>query len=98
MFMHLASLAFHYGPEVAETRKNVLWFQELGGKAVSSLCSATKFVKDFFQNMWICETKAFIKNAIKRKSTGFAKGLSETDESILVEIECKCHIMTTWAI
>jgi hypothetical protein len=36
IFLHVASLSFHYGPEVGASRHSLIWFRDLGLKMCSS--------------------------------------------------------------
>jgi hypothetical protein len=34
IFLHVASLSFHYGPEVGASRHSLIWFRDLGAKSI----------------------------------------------------------------
>ena len=42
--MHIASIAYYYGLEVAATCYSEVWFNELGGLGVQGLMSAATFL------------------------------------------------------
>jgi hypothetical protein len=87
ILMHIPSLAFHYGPEIAATRKSLIWFRELQCESVRGVRGASAYLKDLFQDVWITEMRDFILKAAKRKGLG--------DD---LEGKAKRHkIMTTWA-
>ena len=73
LLMHSASLRFHYGPEVAARRTSSVWFREFGGQAVSGPHSATTFLNDLFQELWVPEMTTFVcyqaNRAIRSKTT-----------------------------
>jgi hypothetical protein len=50
--MHIASIAFHYGPEVAASCHSEAWFNELGGLRVQGPSSAAKFLEEVLQELW----------------------------------------------
>lgn len=49
--MHVASLTYHYGSEVAASRHSMLWFRDLGGKLVAGPAGVTKFLEDVFRDV-----------------------------------------------
>ena len=51
--MHIASLTFHYRPEVAASRHSLVWFRDLGVKSIVGPARATRFLKDLFRDLWI---------------------------------------------
>jgi hypothetical protein len=60
ILMHIASIAFHYGPEVAASCHSELWFNELGGLRVQGPSSAAKFLEEVLQELWKPQTIAFV--------------------------------------
>jgi hypothetical protein len=69
--MHIASIAFHYGPEVAATHYSEVWFKELGGLGVQGPSSAARFLEDVLQELWKPQMIAFIVHQFHR---GLNKG------------------------
>ncbi|KAF2664817.1 hypothetical protein BT63DRAFT_418151 [Microthyrium microscopicum] len=69
IFMHVASLAFHYGPEIAESRHSLVWFRDLGGKSISGPASATRFLEDLFRDLWIPQMVEFISHQLRRHAS-----------------------------
>ena len=69
IFMHVASLAFHYGPEIAASRHSLVWFRDLGGKSISGPASATRFLEDLFRDLWIPQMVAFISHQLRRHAS-----------------------------
>jgi len=48
IFMHVASLAFHYGLEVAANRHSLLWFRDLRAQSIRGPSGAVRFLEDLF--------------------------------------------------
>ena len=48
LLMHVAALAFHYGPEVAASCHSYVWFRELGGISVDGPLGAAKYLEELF--------------------------------------------------
>jgi hypothetical protein len=67
LFMHVASLSYHYGPEVAASRHSMLWFRDLGGKLVAGPAGATRFLEDVFRDLWIPPMVGFVSHQLRRK-------------------------------
>ena len=81
VFMHVASLSYHYGPEVAASRHSMLWFRDLGGKLVAGPAGATRFLEDVFRNLWIPQMVAFVSHQLRRRMGRDAR----TDPELLQE-------------
>ncbi|KAL5400731.1 hypothetical protein PMIN03_012135 [Paraphaeosphaeria minitans] len=60
ILLHIASIAFHYGPEVAARCHSELWFNELGGLRVQGPSSAAKFVAEVLEELWKPQMIAFV--------------------------------------
>lgn len=60
LLMHVASLAYHYGPQVAANRQSQLWFAELGGRAMRGLSGTSQFVEEIFRELWTDDTRSFV--------------------------------------
>lgn len=91
ILMHVASLAFHYGPEVAASRHSYLWFQELGGLRVDGPRGATKYLEELFRDLWIPQTMAFIQYQLNRsfgKASRRAEGELERLEGQRSALQC----------
>ncbi|KAL6406205.1 hypothetical protein AUP68_10374 [Ilyonectria robusta] len=65
ILMHVASLAYHYGPTVAANRHSQIWFAELGGRAIDGLLGLTPFLEEVFRDLWVPETKAFVSHQLR---------------------------------
>jgi len=86
ILMHIPSLAFHYGPEIATTRKSLIWFRELQCESVRGVRGASAYLNDLFRDVWITEMQALVLRTVKRKGLG--------DD---LERKAKRHeIMATW--
>jgi len=66
VLMHVAALTFHYGAAVATSRHTHVWFQELGGKDMMGPSRVTKFLEDFFQDLWLPQNVVFIQSHLER--------------------------------
>jgi hypothetical protein len=69
VFMHVASLAFHYGPEIAASRHSLVWFRDLGGKSINGPASATRFLEELFCDLWIPQMVAFVSHQLRRRAS-----------------------------
>ncbi|KFZ17533.1 hypothetical protein V502_04544 [Pseudogymnoascus sp. VKM F-4520 (FW-2644)] len=69
VFMHVASLLYHYGPKVAASWHSMLWFCNLGGKLVAGPAGATRFLEDVFCNLWIPQMVAFVSHQLRPVSS-----------------------------
>jgi hypothetical protein len=66
IMMHIASIAFHYGPEVAASCYSEVWFNELGGLGVQGPTSAAKFLQEVLQELWKPQMIAFVTHQFHR--------------------------------
>jgi hypothetical protein len=66
VFMHVAALGFHYGPEVAASRHSLVWFRDLGGKSIDGPAGATRFLEDLFRDLWMPQMVGFICHQFRR--------------------------------
>lgn len=66
ILMHVASIGFYYGPEVAASRHSNVWFRELGGMAITGLHSATNFLDELFRDLWIPQMVVFMSYQAER--------------------------------
>ena len=89
LLMHVASIAFHYGPEVAASRHSNVWFEELGGMLIRGPSGAAKFLEDLFHDLWIPQTVAFVNHqfnrALRQGSLGEDYGSKTKEELQLLE-------------
>jgi hypothetical protein len=90
IFMHIASLSYHYGPEVAASRHSLVWFRDLGGKSISGPPGATRFLQDLFRDLWIPQMVAFVSHQLRRR----ASGDQESNSQLLQE---QRSIVETWS-
>ncbi|KAF5120471.1 hypothetical protein E5D57_013504 [Metarhizium anisopliae] len=67
VLMHVASLAYHYGRDVASNRHSQLWFAELGGRSIQGIASAGRFLEEVFRELWIPEIKTFMVHQLHRR-------------------------------
>lgn len=66
IFMHVAYLGFHYGPEVAASRQNIVWFRDVGGQSILGPAGASRFLEDLFRDLWIPQMVAFVRYQLRR--------------------------------
>jgi len=67
IFLHIASLRFHYGPHVAASQHSLLWFRDLGGKSIGGPTSATWFLDELFRDLWVPQMVAYIRHQVLRR-------------------------------
>jgi len=90
VFMHVASLAFHYGPEIAASRHSLVWFRDLGGKSIGGPASATRFLEDLFRDLWVPQMVAFVSYQLRRR-------LSRDQESPLQLLQEQRSLLEKWS-
>jgi hypothetical protein len=66
ILMHVAALAYHYGEAIAVSRHTNVWFQDLGGKAMTGPSQITKFLEDLIHDLLRPQTVSFIKSNLER--------------------------------
>lgn len=66
ILLHVAALRYHYGEAIAVSRHTHVWFQELGGKAMTGPSRITKFFEEFFHDLWLPQTVSFIRHHLER--------------------------------
>lgn len=84
--MHIASLAFHYGPEVAASRHSEVWFSELGGLRVQGPSSAAKFLEEVFEDLWKPQMMAFITNHCHRALNKGSRSRGSSDGQGMLQL------------
>lgn len=67
ILMHVAALAYHYGPAVAISRQTHVWFQELGGKSMLAPTQFTRLLENVFEELLIPQQVTFFKYNIERR-------------------------------
>jgi hypothetical protein len=77
--MHVASLRFHYGPEVAASQHSLVWFRDLGGKSIGGPTSGTRFLDELFRDLWIPQMVAYIQHQVLRR-LGTRPGPDDVDD------------------
>jgi hypothetical protein len=63
----VASLSFHYGPEVGASRHSLIWFRDLGAKSIGGPEGAGKFLEEVFRDLWQPEMVAFVSHQVRRQ-------------------------------
>jgi hypothetical protein len=76
IFMHVASLQFHYGAEVAASQHSLVWFRDLGGKSIGGPTSGTRFLDELIRDLWIPQMVAYIRRQVLRR---LGSGLGPVD-------------------
>ncbi|KAJ6436869.1 MHYT domain signaling protein [Purpureocillium lavendulum] len=67
ILLHVAALAYHYGPLVATNRHSQIWFGQLGGRAIRDIRIAVHFLEEVFRDLWIPQMVAFIAFQLRRQ-------------------------------
>lgn len=67
IFMHTASLRFHYGAAVAASQHSLLWFRDLGGKSIGGSLTVTAFLRELFEELWIPQMVAYVRFQVLRR-------------------------------
>lgn len=99
MLMHVASLAFHYGPAVAANRHSQLWFSELGGQSIQGISGASRFLEKVLAELWIPQMSVFMGNQFHRKlNRGIRSGRGEPSIKAGQELKAweDCHEPFRW--
>jgi hypothetical protein len=97
MLMHVASLGFHYGPDVAADRHSQLWFKELGVDAIRGPRGATTFLGEVFRDLWVPQMKRFVRHQILRRLVQkAAKGRAPTPAA-MEKRQRQQRIVHTWS-
>jgi hypothetical protein len=98
IFMHVASLAFHYGPEIAASRHSLVWFRDLGGKSITGPASATRFLEELFRDLWIPQMVAFVSHQLRRRANGDQVSSSQwlQEQRSLVETWSRSPFPFSW--
>lgn len=83
LLMHLASLRFHYGLEVAARRSSSLWFRDFGSLAICGRLRAAEFVTQLVEELWIAETTMFLREQAERAArTGSRAAAQERVDAV----------------
>jgi hypothetical protein len=48
----VASLSFHYGPELGASRHSLIWFRDLGAKSIGGPEGPGQFLDEVFRDLW----------------------------------------------
>lgn len=94
ILMHVAALAFHYGPEVGASRHSYIWFRELGGMRVTGPRGATAYLEELFRELWIPQTMDFVRYQLNRF---LAKDDQGRQELRLQRLERQRLVLQSWA-
>lgn len=73
VLMHTASLAFHYGEDVASNRHSQLWFSRMGGLSIGSRTELNEFLERLLEDLFVPETQKFMVQQIRRWMTREAR-------------------------
>jgi hypothetical protein len=93
--MHIASLAFHYGLEVAASRHSLVWFRDLRVKSIVGPAGATRFLKDLFRDLWIPQMVAYITHQFQRRRLSRA-AVGEASQADLEQLEQWRALVNGW--
>jgi hypothetical protein len=78
IFMHIASLGFHYGAGVAASQHSLLWFRDLGGRSIGGTVTVMEFLEELFRALWIPQMVAYVRFQVLRRLSS-----APTDEMLL---------------
>lgn len=67
VLLHVAALAYHYGPVVAANRHSQLWFAELGGRSIHGIAGASRFLQEMFGELWVRQIRSFLSLQLHRQ-------------------------------
>jgi len=95
LLMHVASIGFYYGPEVAASRHSNVWFKEFGGMSIKGPSGAAKFLEDLFQDLWIPQTVAFVDHQLNRGLRQGSGSADKTKEELLL-LEHQQALIRQW--
>ena len=97
IFMHVAALAHHYGPEVAASRHSLVWFRDLGGKSIWGPAGATQFLEEVFRELWIPQMVAFVCHQLRRRmGKGSDPALWQSQRSLIESWASSPHPFSWW--
>lgn len=96
LLMHVASIGFHYGPEVAASRHSNVWFKELGGMSIRGPSGAAKFLEDLFHDLWIPQTVGFVNHQFNRALRQGSRGADRTKEEVQL-LEDQQALIRRWS-
>ena len=98
IMMHIASIGYHYGADVAAYCHSEVWFREVGGLAVQGPSSAAKFLDEVLEEMWKPQMIAFVTHqfyrALNKGTRGYA--LSEGQGALQAREEARERVRR-WA-
>lgn len=86
IMMHIASLAFHYGPEVAASCLSEVWFGELGGLRVQGPSSAARFLEEVFKELWKPQMIAFVAHHCHRALNKGSRSQGSSDGQGMLQL------------
>ena len=96
IFMHVASLCFHYGPKVAASQHNLVWFRDLGGKSIGGPSSAGRFLGELFRDLWIPQMAAFVSHQLRRRLGQRNGNEEDTTPDKLEQQQQQRALIETW--
>ncbi|KAJ9651742.1 hypothetical protein H2201_009261, partial [Coniosporium apollinis] len=98
LLMHVAALAFHYGPEVAASRHSHVWFRELGGMSIGGPFGAARYLEELFRDMWIPQMTAFVRYRFDRAlGRGNRDHASQRTRGELELLEHQRSLVESWS-
>ncbi|KAG6105358.1 hypothetical protein E4U14_005154 [Claviceps sp. LM454 group G7] len=95
ILLHVAALAYHYGPQVAADRQSQIWFDQVGCKGVRDISAALQFLEDVFREMWIPQMVAFMVLQLRRKLNRGVQGGVTLEERSHEAKEAK-NLLKSW--
>lgn len=98
VLMHVASLAYHYGEQIATNRESQLWFSELGGSVIRGLGSLSSFVEEIFRKLWKEDMKAFVSYQVQQRLNQGIRGGQVTVTADRARITEARMALDTWEL
>ena len=93
MLMHIAALAFHYGPDVAASQHALCWLKGIGAPSIRGPDGAMRFLDDLVRKLWIPQMTAFVsRQAVRQRNREKCKS-----RHILESRDQMRHAMEDWS-
>lgn len=96
VLMHVAALAFHYGPKIAANRHSQLWFAELGGRSIKGLEDTAGFVEEVLRDLWTAQTRSFVCHQVRQRLNRGARGGRSAFEADSGALSLAREAITNW--
>jgi hypothetical protein len=88
IFIHIASLVFHYGPAIAVSSHSFVWFRDLGGSSISGRRTRR------FRDLWVPQMVAFVSHQHRRRVGGDQESAPQALQEQVLK-QRSCHLSTS---